>query len=334
MKTNSIKIIGLALLALITLGAIAWYLHSPIVSERFEYDPMHFLYLYCSGIGIGIGVVMAWVLYRNDSTVWFDRVGMSMLVLSLAMYVLMIVVPMIHYGLGEQIAPMIDGKRYFFRVGSVAIEPVFLYLIGLGWLTTYALRGTQQWLSVDRILITGMVLSAVIMIPLYNMNHLFFIETVLLSMMIRLNGFGKKTIISIIAIVFMFAFLMAGSIHWINRLIQWWNAIIGIGEPKQYDFVLQMPLALAIGVIMAYDTLLYGLVRSRISEAKNGIFMDSVIVIITIDVLLNLLARIGLYPTMPPSLFLIDMNPSMNVAFFLMLWMAFSGTINDKKETL
>jgi hypothetical protein len=62
--------------------------------------------------------------------------------------------------------------------------------------------------------------------------------------------------------------------------------------------------------------------------------MDSVIVIITIDVLLNLLARIGLYPTMPPSLFLIDMNPSMNVAFFLMLWMAFSGTINDKKETL
>ncbi|MFA6145001.1 MAG: hypothetical protein WC691_09370 [Sulfuricurvum sp.] len=332
MKTNAITIIGLALLALITLGTIAWYLQSPIVSARLEYDPMHFLYLY--GSGIGIGIVMAWVLYRNDSTVWFDRIGMSALVLSLAMYALMIVAPMMHDGLGELIAPVIDGKRYLFRFGSVAIEPVFLYLIGLGWLTTYALRGTQQWLSVDRILITGMVLSAVIMIPLYNMNHLFFIEMVLLSMMIRLNGFGKKTIISIMGIVFMFAFLVAGSVHWINRLSQWWDTIIGVAEPIQYDFVLQMPLALAIGVIIAFGALLYGLVRSRIPETQKGIFLDSAIVIIAIDVFLNLSARIGLYPTMPPSLFLIDMNPSMNVAFFVMLWMAFSGTINDKKETL
>jgi hypothetical protein len=102
----------------------------------------------------------------------------------------------------------------------------------------------------------------------------------------------------------------------------------------QYDFVLQMPLALALGVMSAFGALLYGLVRSRIPETQKGIFLDSAIVIIAIDVLLNLSARIGLYPTMPPSLFLIDMNPSMNVAFFVMLWMAFSGTINDKKETL
>jgi len=318
MKTKLIYIIGLSIVILIAMGAIECYKASPILCALFYYDdPMHYLYVY--GSGIGLGVVAAWVLYRFD--VGFDRIGLSMLLMALAIYALMIVVPINHHGFGEQIAPVVDGRRYIFRIGFVSIEPVFFYLIALGWLIDYAHRGAMRWMSVNKILLTAMAFSAMIMITLHDMNNLMFIEIVLLAVMTRLNGFGKITIASIAAVSFMFAFMISSSEHVMNHLIQWWNALLGFGEPMHYDFTIQMSAMVIVGVLVIYGILLYAMIRTRISDTKNSIFLDTSIIIIAVDVVLNLSARVGLYPAMPSDLFLIDINPSLNVAFFVMLGM-------------
>jgi cell division protein FtsW (lipid II flippase) len=323
---NKIKSAGIIfpIALLISIGAHHIIVKSPLLASLFYFDnPMYFAYKYLYGILFGVGI--AYLMTRIDSAVWFDRIGKWVLILSLVMFGVLMVVPDAHHGLGEMIAPVVDGKHYIFKIGSIAVIPVFYWLIGIIWLAAYAREKENGFLTPNRVILSTMVLSAFIMIPLHDMNHLMFSELVLICILILHNGIGKLSLSVMLALIGMFSFLVLTHEHWMNIVDRWYDGLMGRGEPINTSLFAMVGNSWNIGMFAVFAVLLYTLSKLEIADEKRRFFLHSVMIIIAVDVFINLLGWIGLYPTSSPYLYLIDFVPSVTVAFFVMMGMLFMG---------
>ena len=318
-KNRSLTLYSLVI-TLFAINAYLAFIFSPELSKTFGYDTANMIFIR-QFISIVFGIAIMYMLGKLNKDIWFNRIGVTIFVVSFIILVVMSVVP-------ASFTPNIESIKLYLVIGGVTINPMLFFPIGALWLIAWSSDNKSKLFTNITIFIL-MIITAGFCIEFKNMGTLLILEALFIVMLVYINGISRFTIISIIAtfgagIVFI---LMAE--HRIQRIVTWWElssdfmTTLPIEKALHENILLSLmdkiSIMALIVVLLIFIAIIYLILTNNYKNQSYKIFAVGIASLILIDLMLNVLYIFGLLPIYSSSIYMFGYGSSIIISSFLMI---------------
>lgn len=316
---------------LIIVGIVLVAVLAHPLEVAFGYPNLHYVFNHL--VNIGIGVAILFMMSKLD-TVWFDRIGAGVLILTIIAAVSTLFYPEFHQG------------RVFVKIGNFSMQPAIYFALGVVWIFDYSMRvqtKSMQWI----VWFVGLVILGTWLILLVKMDMvmMLLIGLSVLGMLWLRYGMSKIFFIVTGGILGLYGFFLFGSPHRMQRMQSWWEMVISeksLAHPAGVDFLIdRMHEGLFIynewgGFALAMVTLLFAWLIINIWKVES-LFAKGVAMVFGLSIFFHVINFFGLMPMKPPALFIVESGKSSIFVSFLMIAMVLMSAKQNKgvnyKET-
>jgi len=294
------------------------YRVSPEWGTLFDFsDAMHllknqFIYLF-----VGFGILVFALKFKSPSL--FNKIGLSVFILSIVMLVSMFFLP-------TSLVPQIDSKIIYIVLGGLHIYPILFFTFGMLWFINY-LHISQNGKNFSLIIIGLMFLSGFFTLSFHDYGMFLLLEMVLISLLFYINGFSKYLIGSIIGVVVAIAAFIVTAPHRLSRLQSWLAHSDVVASQNNLDIDSLVLLTKYFGtislvlIVVFFSFFIYQIVKKVSFDEKYKLFTIGIVASFAISLVLNLLNVFGLLPVASPPLYFFDYGLSITVISYLMIGM-------------
>ncbi len=259
----------------------------------------------------------------------FNCIGAFVFVSSVILLLLMLVVP-------HSFAPLIDAKKLFISFGSITLQPIYFFMLGAIWFISYIYE-KQTIKNTNLSIIILMFFTAFISYFSHDYSAFLLIELLLLSLIFYINGLSKFLLGTILAFITSVTLFILSAPHRLSRLQSWLDAShleISknlLDESSLFFLYNSLGEPMLLTIIALFMALIYFIIRKGSSNEGTKLFSVGVVLFISIDLFLNILATSGYLPIHAPSLFFYSYGFSISIVSFLMIALL---SINDNIKIL
>jgi len=294
------------------------YSISPQWSSLFGFsDAMHLLKNQFIYLLLGFGILVLVLKLKSPS--WFDKIGLSIFMLSIIMLVSMFFLP-------TSLAPQIDSKIIYLVLGGVHIYPMLFFTFGMLWFINY-IHNSQNAKNFSLIVIGLMLLSGFFTLSFHDYGMFLLLEIVLIFLLFYINGFSKYFVGSSIGVIVAIATFIVTAPHRLSRLQSWLASsdVVVIQNPLDLGslslltkYFGTIPLVL---LVVLFSFFIYQIMKQVSFNERYRLFNAGIVASFTISLVLNLLNIFGLLLVSPPPLYFFDYGLSITVVSYLMIGM-------------
>jgi len=294
------------------------YIVSPEWSTLFGFsDTMHlfknqFVYLF-----VGLGILV--LIMKLKSSSWANKIGMSILTLSIVMLVSMFFLP-------TSLVPQIDSKIRYLVLGEVHIYPMLFFTFGMLWFINY-IQNSQTAKNFSLIIIGLMFLSGFFTFAFHDYGMFLLLEMVLIFLLFYINGFSKYFIGSIIGVIVTIVAFVVAAPHRLSRLQSWLASSDVVATQNPLDLgslsllSKQFSIVSLLFIMALFLFLIYQIIKKMYFNEKYKLFVVGIVIVVTISLGLNLLHVFGFLPVAPPPLYFFDYGLSITIVSYVMIGM-------------
>lgn len=321
---SNFKTIGIPFALLIMISVILVAVLSRPLEEALVYPTLHFLFSHLTHLLIGVIILFT---MRKLESMWFDRIGAAVLVLSTAAFLLMLFVP------------SIGDSRVFLKIGSFAMQPSIYFALGVVWLSDYRTRAQSRSMKWILCLVAVVVFSVWLVMARVDLPMMILIGLGVMGMMGYWYGFSKISFLFLGGLISIWGFLILNSPHRLQRLQNWLEMLIN-GKPFTRSSGVDLLISKMHEGLFAYNewggilfvvvALLFIWLILNIWRV-DSLFAKGIAIMLAVDILLYVVNFLGLTPVKPPVLFIVEYGKSITFESFLMIGMV-SLSQKDKKR--
>ena len=248
---------------------------------------------------------------------WFNRTGAFIFVSSVILLLLMLVVP-------NSYAPLVDAKKLFISFGSITLQPIYFFMLGVIWFVSYMYE-KQTLKSTNLSILILMVFAALISYFTHDYAAFLLIELLLLSLIFYINGLSKLLLGTTFALATSVALFILAAPHRLSRLQSWLHASHPeisknpLDESSLFFLYNNLGAFALLTIIAFFVVLIYFIIKKESSNEGTKLFSVGVALVIGINLFLNILAALEYLPIHAPSLFFYSYGLSISVVSFLMI---------------
>jgi cell division protein FtsW (lipid II flippase) len=256
-----------------------------------------------------IGFITFLIFIEVKSSIWFNRVGALLFILSSVLLISMCFLP-------AYLVPIIDGKKLYILFGRIHIYPMLFFMLGSIWFMSYIY--STKTLKEFRLYTVGLILVSGLFTLLFHDYKMFlFLELVLIFLLFYTTGFNKYIIGSIAGISLLLGLFIVEAPHRILRLKNWLSSF---GSYDVSKTLLEFN-TLSLFIVLVFLFLIFSIIKKESKTKESQFFALSVVVVFTISLALNILTLFGFLPVAPPSLYFFDYGLSITLVSYMMIGM-------------
>jgi len=297
--------------SIVVLSSIYLYLTytiSPKWSKLFHFSDTMYLFKH-QVIYTLIGFITFLIFIEVKSSIWFNRVGALLFILSSVLLISMCFLP-------AYLVPIIDGKKLYILFGRIHIYPMLFFMLGSIWFMSYIY--STKTLKEFRLYTVGLILVSGLFTLLFHDYKMFlFLELVLIFLLFYTTGFNKYIIGSIAGISLLLGLFIVEAPHRILRLKNWLSSF---GSYDVSKTLLEFN-TLSLFIVLVFLFLIFSIIKKESKTKESQFFALSVVVVFTISLALNILTLFGFLPVAPPSLYFFDYGLSITLVSYMMIGM-------------
>jgi len=306
---------------LVVLESYIIYLLSPELAEKLNYDnSIHFLIQHLVMIGLGMG--MLFVMSRLDS-VWFDRIGAGVLIVSIVAFSWMLFYPAFYEG------------RVFLKIGSLSMQPTLYFALGVVWLFDYSARVQSRWMKWILWLVT---LGVWLLMVKVDPAMILLIGLSVLCIMEYRYGISKIFFLFLGGLMGVFGLVILNAPHRMQRIQSWWDMLLegrSFAHPTGVDLHMgKMHEGLFIynawgSIALVFVTIFFAWLTTNLWRIEN-FFAKGVAIVLVVDIFFHIINFFSLTFVKPRVLFIVEYGASITLISFLMMGMVMLGS-NQKQ---